>query len=105
MVKMFRHGDLLLKEIREIPPDARLKGSNIIIEGEMTGHAHRLAGSGAQVFVEPGNRQYVDVIDLTPLIHEEHNTIEMPPGKYEAVRQREFDAYQPKQPTTRHVFD
>jgi hypothetical protein len=43
--KIFRHGDLLIREIWSIPSDAVQKSTNIIAEGEKTGHNHQLVGS------------------------------------------------------------
>ena len=46
MSKMYRHGDVLLIKIDKLPDNAKfkVKKGNIILEGEVTGHAHRLKG-------------------------------------------------------------
>lgn len=47
MNKHYRHGDILLIKIDELPKNIKFKTkkSKIILKGEITGHAHRLNGS------------------------------------------------------------
>ena len=42
MTKQYRQGDLLLVKTDKMPNAAKKKKTDIIIEGEATGHAHRL---------------------------------------------------------------
>jgi len=43
--KLYRHGDLLIKQIDHIPLIAKPLSTSIIAEGEITGHNHKLYGS------------------------------------------------------------
>lgn len=120
MNKHYRHGDILLIKIDELPKNMKFKTKKgkVILEGEITGHAHRLKGNvrilevaekiannpsgvwdGKRLVaniptVEPKSQVvgYALVKELTELIHEEHNTITLPVGTYEIRRQREYDA-------------
>ena len=58
MSKLFRQGDLLIREISSIPYTAKPISTNIIADGEKTGHNHTLNGSH-QIFetVEPAHKQ------------------------------------------------
>jgi len=95
MFKQFRAGDLLLTKIKLIPKSAKKKDTDILLEGEITGHIHRLSGGKSNIFVTPKGVIYLSIISPTiPLTHEEHKTINVPKGKYKITRQREFDAYQ-----------
>lgn len=117
--KHYRHGDILLIKIDELPENIKFKTkrSKIILEGEVTGHAHRLKGNAKILEVaerianDPhgvwdGQRLVANTIRVeaksqvigyavvkgpTGLIHEEHDTITLPVGTYEIRRQREYD--------------
>jgi len=88
-MKQFRHGDLLLHEVLQIPEGCQENPDGVLLEGEHTGHAHRVA-PGARVLTNERGIRYVQVLQPTPLSHEEHHTIELPVGLYQVVRQREF---------------
>lgn len=89
MEKIYRQGDVLLRQIREIPKGMPKK-DEILAYGEVTGHKHRLMGS-VQVFGKIGEQQFADIEEETELVHEEHDTLKIPKGKYQVIQQREFD--------------
>jgi len=103
--KIYRHGDVIIRETtQQIPPTAKPSrdpkdGRMILAYGEITGHAHAVTGN-ANLLEIPTN-----IIDQTirdvekwlevreggaQIIHEEHATITLPPGRYAIVRQREY---------------
>lgn len=45
MSKFYFHGDVVLKQIESIPKKAKIKKTNLLKEGEMTGHAHTIEES------------------------------------------------------------
>jgi len=83
---MYRHGDVLIVKTSEIRGKPKKLDHLIVMEGEITGHHHRLVGD--VVLYEDLQFEVNSPAELT---HEEHNTIQIPPGTYEVVRQREFD--------------
>jgi len=97
-MKMYRHGDVLLIKVDKLPKNIKFveKTNNVILEGEVTGHAHknkaniRWAINGEDV-EEKGIIGYAVVDGKTDLVHEEHNTITLPTGIYQIRRQREYD--------------
>lgn len=101
MVKVIRHGDLLLVPDGEIP-DGNLKNKkdNCVLDWEVTGHHHRV-GAGATVQLLDGeqteeNNYFRGVVTVkkwkpVKITHEEHNEIELTTGKYTAYVQREYD--------------
>ncbi len=99
MRKMYRHGDVLLIKIDKLPYKMlKKKEGNIILEGEVTGHAHRLKGNARlwEVAEAISNNTegiigYAEVEKGTSIIHEEHKEIQLPKGYYEIRRQREYD--------------
>ena len=96
--KLYRHGDLLIKQIDHIPLSAKPLSTSIIAEGEITGHNHKLYGSH-QVYgthsqnpriIEPTYFQAKEDISLK---HQEHNTLKISKGNYEVVHEREYDPF------------
>ena len=84
---MYRHGDVLITKVSDIPKGAKKKVDNVIVYGESTGHAHRLIGG--EIFTK-GNAMFLKVTKKGKLVHEEHKTIELPKGLYAVIRQREY---------------
>ena len=80
-----RQGDVLLTPVARLPRRAVIAETpGIVIEGERTGHAHRLLGLvallGAARYVRGG----------APLTHEEHATVTTEPVWYLVTEQREW---------------
>lgn len=92
MKEQYRHGDLLLESCESIPEGAKEKGDGVLLEGEITGHAHRV-GVGGKVYTVAGKTFLYVGGKVAPLTHEEHKTIEIPKGTYKVIRQREYDPY------------
>nr|MDO8110103.1 hypothetical protein [Candidatus Sigynarchaeota archaeon] len=85
--RMFRQGDILLVETGEIPEFAKKRNDKVLVEGELTGHAHRVVN--ADVFDFMGS-VFVAAEEGARLVHDEHGPIALIPGNYRMVRQREF---------------
>jgi signal transduction protein with GAF and PtsI domain len=97
-----RQGDILFVPVdewssdrlnrAEVDEETDIIESGVVAEGEATGHAHRVrAAAGvavvaimADLFIrsQEGENIHID--------HEEHDTITLPPGDYQVVRQREY---------------
>ena len=89
--KIFRHGDLLIREIWSIPSDAVQKSTNIIAEGEKTGHHHTLNGSH-QIF-ETDEAMYFEAKQELSIEHPEHNTIQIPKGIYKVAQEQSWNPF------------
>lgn len=93
---VLRHGDLLLRSDEDIviPKGSKSLKTDVLAEGEATGHTHRLRGN-AQILefkTEDGTvEKFVDAKQEAELVHEEHNTIQIPKGVYKVIQEREFD--------------
>ena len=97
MVEMYRQGDLLFIRADEVPKGARRRRSNVILEGEATGHSHRVENGGFLYEIPRWSWEqnedglFLDVVEPeSNIIHEEHGTITLPKGVFQVVRQREF---------------
>ncbi len=93
-----RHGDLMVFELVDDHkmPDLKPVAKQVLAEGEVTGHMHTVDASGLDIGVLCSLEQDGDVwfsIEKAelPLTHQEHSTITLPPGKYFATRQEEYD--------------
>jgi hypothetical protein len=94
---MYRQGDVLLVPIKAMPKDVkavrRENGRTVLAHGEITGHAHAIKDNRAALFRDPETMNvfmYVGGERAVVLEHEEHNAIDVPPGTYQIIRQREY---------------
>jgi hypothetical protein len=87
-VLQYRQGDILLVKVDKLHEGFKKAKTNIVAEGEITGHHHRLFGD-ADVMVADNNDMAVWVVGPAELVHEEHAAITLEPGAYEVRRQRE----------------
>lgn len=91
---MYRQGDLLLKRIPEFPDERIVRffvegNEAILLHGEVTGHSHKLVGD-FDIYRNGQNTHYIDVKGEARVVHDEHRTINLEPGKYVVIRQREY---------------
>jgi hypothetical protein len=94
----YRQGDVLLIAVDAIPggtvPVPRDQGEIVLAYGEVTGHRHAIADSHAELLALPDQeieRRFLRIVGAQArLRHEEHDTITVPPGSYQVVRQREY---------------
>jgi len=74
----------------------RKKIDLILAAGEATGHHHRVLESGARIISRPrgldGNSVQVLLVPKNgaTVTHEEHDSIALPKGAYEIIRQKEY---------------
>lgn len=85
-------GDVLLTRIDQLPKNLIPKNSNIVLEGEATGHHHRV--TSGQILINPKKKNPLEIGFIkselhTELVHEEHPTIRLGKGLFIVTRQRE----------------
>jgi len=70
------------------------KQNNHLAEGEVTGHFHEVVGNEVKVFedVFGDNSLLVNVPEQAVVTHQEHETIEIPAGKYRTDQVLEYDS-------------
>lgn len=102
--KIYRQGDVLFVKISSFPKkEVKKLTHRIIAEGEMTGHKHEILEDTAVLFEEStlpnpyandnqlaDSIKYLEAIDDSKVIHNEHGAILLPKGKYRIVIQREY---------------
>lgn len=99
-VLIIRQGDVLLIAIDAIPAGAKdvtPEDRIVLAHGEVTGHAHALyepltktKPAGKARAWDAGAERFLQVVTETPVRHEEHGHIPVPPGNYKIVQQREY---------------
>jgi hypothetical protein len=97
---LVRQGDVFIIPVAKLPEN--LTGTRpVLAEGEVTGHAHRVADpTTAQVFKGMSGLFLEVTADSATVIHDEHAPVTLPKGSYEIRIQRE---YHPKE--IRRVVD
>jgi hypothetical protein len=85
----YRQGDLLFV-LQEEQPEVELTvlPGRVIVAGEATGHARRL--TGGSILEAPDGTLYLDLVEPTRVVHEEHDALTLGPGWWLVVRQREY---------------
>ena len=86
--KLYRHGDLLIRQVDEIPESATQLSTNIIAHGE-NGNTYKLHGSH-QVYETPDKQILFTAEQDVSLKHQEHNTLKISKGNYVIIQEREF---------------
>jgi len=92
----YRQGDVALIPVDALPdtarPVARDDGRLVLRYGEATGHAHVVDAPDAEAALlttDEGER-FLRLVSGAPLRHEEHATINLPPGLYRLPPQHEW---------------
>lgn len=85
---MYRQGDVLFLSVKSLPGDHKERKSAVIVEGEVTGHAHRLMEGRILETVQ--GFLFLHVLLTTQVVHEEHHPITLEAGYFQVIRQREY---------------
>lgn len=102
---LFAQGDLLIERVADIMPSGTIvaadsDGFTVLAEGEATGHRHALHDRVTMFRDDSLARDipaglyvgHVRVDDASArLVHDEHQTINLPAGTYRVRRQRELE--------------
>ena len=89
-LKMYRQGDVLLRQIPQLPNYVRKRKDKRIAEGEIADHAHVILNGAVYEVHDQSDELYVKADDITTIAHEEHNSIKLEKGVYEVIRQQEY---------------
>lgn len=96
-MKTYRQGDVLITAVDQVPqglkPVPRENGRIVLAHGEVTGHCHAIDSDDAIFLgadVEEMEDRFLRVERECRVVHDEHDTIVLPPGDYAVRRQREY---------------
>lgn len=106
-MKKFVHGDVIIKSINSLPKDLKPYRHNAVQYGEIQNHSHAVTGDFKIHFTLEDFTQGTKLDDIrfngtkylevgeggATISHEEHHTIQLPPGIYKCFTVREFDHF------------
>jgi hypothetical protein len=87
-MKQYRQGDILLREVKELPKNIKKLDHKVLAYGEATGHRHQVING--ELYENDQKRMYLQVRVPTIIEHEEHDPLELPAAIYEVIRQKEY---------------
>lgn len=93
---MFRQGDVLVVPVDAVPAGLKKvpleNGRLVLAHGEATGHAHVIEGEAVLLAADVAeiDERFLQIEQEAQLVHDEHDTITLPPGGYKVIRQREY---------------
>jgi len=94
--KIYRQGDILIREITELPKNLKKINNPILAYGEATGHHHKLVKEREDQFdilEDNSGNKYLQLKDPTQLTHQEHKPITIEKGLYFISHEREYDYF------------
>lgn len=94
MRNIYRQGDVVIIQVGKIPDDAKIIVTKPLAIGEVTGHAHRLVVKeklDLAMYEDTYGRLYFKLNAPADVVHEEHQSITLPPGIYTTRTIREYD--------------
>ena len=101
-MKIYRHGDILLKEIENLPKNLKPLNHGILAEGEFTGHKHELkpvkvaTKPSFQIYQDEKGETYVEILEPSEITHQEHKTLRIEKGIYYIQHEREYNPFEKK---------
>jgi hypothetical protein len=88
---MWRQGDVFIAPVPSLPRNSKHRPGGVLVEGELTGHSHRVADLRTAEVLEAGNDLFLRVLaDTATIIHQEHGPITLSRGNYRIWGQREY---------------
>jgi hypothetical protein len=88
---IWRQGDVFIIATPQLPANGCQERRPVLAEGEVTGHAHRIADPASGRVFSVGQELYLEVLgESATIVHEEHGPITLPRGGYTVRIQREY---------------
>jgi hypothetical protein len=86
----YRHGDVMLEQVPNLPSTATPIQGAILARGELTGHSHRIENPQAAQLFTHDRQTFVQIKQPSAVVHEEHHAIRLKIGIYRYWMQREY---------------
>lgn len=87
-----QQGDVNLETIDRVPHGAKKLDHKVLAWGEVSNHTHQAVADDCALYEKNGVR-YLSTPSGTKIQHEEHQTIEIPPGVYHVDIVKEYDHF------------
>lgn len=97
MDEYYQQGDVIIEQVEAVPQGEAVPvedGKLILARGELTGHTHAIDKvEGVELVKGADGNLYLSLPLERNLVHQEHQTIVIPPGLYRVRQVREYDHF------------
>ena len=90
---IIQQGDVILEKVEKVPERSKEKKGNVLVEGEVTGHAHRIDTKAPFKLYENDGMLYIENEQILDVVHEEHDTVTIPDGIWQVRKVKEYDHF------------
>ena len=90
-----QQGDIIIKTTVLPKKQWGKKINHLILQkSDVSGHSHKIVGKAVLYSTDKEGEFFLDVLEKSKVLHEEHKTLSVPKGKYFVYGVRELDHFQ-----------
>ena len=90
-----QQGDVVIKTTTTSKKEWGKKLNHLVLQqSDVSGHSHKVAGKAVLYSTEKEAEFFLDVLEKSKVIHEEHKSLSIPKGKYFVYGVRELDHFE-----------
>lgn len=90
-----QQGDIIIKTTNILEKQWGKKINHLILQkSDVSGHSHKIVGKAVLYSTDKEGEFFLDVLEKSKVIHEEHKTLSVPKGKYFVYGVRELDHFE-----------
>lgn len=90
-----QQGDILIKTTNIPKKEWGKKINHLILQqSNVSGHAHKVIGKAVLYSTDKESEFFLEVLEKSKLVHEEHKPLSIPKGKYFVYGVKEFDPFE-----------
>lgn len=94
-IKKFQSGDVLIKTTVLPKKEWGKKLNHLILQqSDVSGHSHKVVGKSVLYSTNKEGEFFLDVLEKSKVVHEEHKALSIPKGKYFVYGVRELDHFE-----------
>ena len=105
-VQKYQSGDVIIKSTTVPKKEWGKKVNHLILQqSDISQHAHVVKGKAVLYSTAKTDEFYLDVIENSKVIHEEHKEIKLPKGKYFVYGVKEYDPFEEEIRRIQHLLN
>lgn len=90
-----QQGDVIIKTTVLPKKEWGKKLNHLILQqSDVSGHSHKVIGSAVLYSTDKEGKFFLDVLEKSKVVHEEHKALSIPKGKYFVYGVRELDHFE-----------
>lgn len=90
-----QQGDIIIKTTVLPKKQWGKKINHLILQkSDVSGHSHKIVGKAVLYSTDKEGEFFLDVLEKSKVLHEEHKTLSVPKGKYFVYGVRELDHFE-----------